>query len=387
MIESIWDGFTRIPRLLFSMSSIQLLSRKYFRLVVLSFILSAGCFHVVKNDSYTGRNDRKRLISFMLFALIWFIAGVLPFVVIEDTVALTHDLPHADRAYLAAMPGFCLFTAALFHLISLGRRQYALFISVIACSFCLNLLIAHQQGVEENAAQQDFFRQVATRAGGLQPNTAFVSDAVLFPNQGNFATAAAMNLLFPDEIEANGEVPFWIFGYPARTYEQHGGFHAQKRIYKFTAPKTNMIYLDRQNKFGNCVWFFDPEDTDNPHVSDLQRSWIEHSAVERIDTGKTLTADPKYFGKTEMNWCWYYQTAERLLQQEDWNALADLTEKALETGFTPEDERSDSPFEWWPFIAGTYTAGNRELADELAARAVLVDPAYQEFYASRIERL
>ena len=143
------------------------------------------------------------------------------------------------------------------------------------------------------------------------------------------------------------------------------------------------IYIDHDNRYANCVWVFTSEDTDNPHISDLQRGWIEGTSIDRIDSGKYFTPDEKIFGYSENNWCNYYQKASLLLQKEDWIELSELTEIVLQKGFSPSDSRSNSPFEWWPFIAGLLHNGKSEEAKSLADEAVMMDNAYQSFFAER----
>ena len=132
---------------------------------------------------------------------------------------------------------------------------------------------------------------------------------------------------------------------------------------------------------------FDPGDTDNPHVTDLQRGWIASSNVSRIRTEADLIPDAEVFGKRNDGWCRYYEQAGLLRQKEDWEALAALAHIVLEKGFSPFDSRSNAPFEWWPFIEGLYRTGETDLAEELGRQAVEVDNAYVDFFSGRFTRL
>ena len=57
----------------------------------------------------------------------------------------------------------------------------------------------------------------------------------------------------------------------------------------------------------------------------------------------------------------------------------------MSEGFTPSDSRSNSPYEWWPFIDGLLHTGRIGKANELAQESVFADKAYLNFYQKRLE--
>ena len=78
---------------------------------------------------------------------------------------------------------------------------------------------------------------------------------------------------------------------------------------------------------------------------------------------------------------------ELLRQKEDWPALNKLTHRVLDEGFLPSDNRSNSPFEWWPFIEGVMRTGEEDLAYELSNSAIREDTAYTGFFENRLSKL
>ena len=128
------------------------------------------------------------------------------------------------------------------------------------------------------------------------------------------------------------------------------------------------------------------EDTDNPHVTELQRGWIRQSNINRIQFTSASEPDRTIFGNEQKNWCHYYQKAELLRQKEDWPALNKLTHRVLDEGFLPSDNRSNSPFEWWPFIEGLMRTGEEDLAYELSNSAIREDTAYTGFFENRLSQ-
>ena len=235
--------------------------------------------------------------------------------------------------------------------------------------------------------QNDIYWQIYTRIPGIQSNTAFVDEKVIFPFQGNFATASAINILYQNPINEDGTVPLWVFNIDGVQFEQHAGYHTIKRNFEFIASSRQSIFLDYQNQFSNCIWVFSPEDIDNPHLSEIQKSWLPHSDISRIRIDIQSLPDKKIFGSQPQNWCTYYQQAALFRQFKDWDELHDLTNSVLEDGFTPSSSSSNSPFEWWPFIESLIRSKEFEKAQDLTLQAIQTDPAYKDFFCNRWNNL
>ena len=322
-------------------------------------------------------------ITILLICIGGIFFGVLPFLIMNENVLNTNDPAHADRTFLAAMPFVCIIFALFLSGFFPNRKLYAAAVSLVIFLFCHGQMDSYLSAVQFSEEQNSFYQQMLTRMPGIIDGTALVDDTIIFPEQGNFATASALNVLYPNTIRDNGDVPLWIFSYPERTREEHGIFNVQNRIYHFKQPATDYIYIDYDNQYANCVWIFTPQDVDNPHITDLQRGWIAGTGIDRVQLDEAFTPDERIFGKENDNWCRYYQQAGMLLQKEDWIDLSELTSDVLNAGFSPSDSRSNSPFEWWPFIAGLLHEGKTEQARALADEAVRVDGAYKDFFDKR----
>ena len=322
-------------------------------------------------------------ITILLICLGGIFFGVLPFLIMNENVLNTNDPAHADRTFLAAMPFVCMIFALFLSGFFPNRKHYAAAVSLVIFLFCHGQMDSYLSAVQFSEEQNSFYQQMLTRMPGIIDGTALVDDTIIFPEQGNFATASALNVLYPNTIRDNGDVPLWIFSYPERTREEHGIFNVQNRIYHFKQPATDYIYIDYDNQYANCVWIYTPQDVDNPHITDLQRGWIAGTGIDRVQLDEAFTPDERIFGKENDNWCRYYQQAGMLLQKEDWIDLSELTSDVLNAGFSPSDSRSNSPFEWWPFIAGLLHEGKTEQARALADEAVRVDGAYKDFFDKR----
>ena len=382
--------FTGFISELFAIDTLNILSMRELIILIFSLLLAILTVYLrpiaPDGNPHLSRNES---LSVILLGTAGMVLGILPFWIMNQNFPTSGDAPHADRCFIAAMPFFCLLLAWVFSYLfpETASRKGA-----IAAAFLIFLFVHKQMAVNQGAAditrsQNAFYHQLSERIPGIEDGTAIVDDSIIFPSQGNFATATALNILYPNPVRENGDIPTWVFTYDTRLYANHGGFHVEKRNYHFNQPPTDYVYIDHDNKFANCVWVFDPGDTDNPHVTDLQRGWIASSNVSRIRTEAELLPDAEVFGKRNDGWCSYYEQAGLLRQKEDWEALAALANTVLEKGFSPFDSRSNAPFEWWPFIEGLYRTGETDLAEELARQAIEADNAYVDFFSGRFARL
>ena len=114
-------------------------------------------------------------------------------------------------------------------------------------------------GRQQTALQNDIFWQLRIRMPILEGNTAIVDEEVMFPFQGNFSTASAINVLYDNPINADGTTPLWIFHSEGKLFEERSGYHVKKRNFEFIAPPDQSIFIDYENQFANCVWIFRPK--------------------------------------------------------------------------------------------------------------------------------
>ena len=382
--------FTGFIAKLFAFDTLNILTVRELVILAASLILAVLtiCLRpkTEKGNTAFSRNEN---LSVILTGAAGMALGILPFWIMNQNFPTSGDAPHADRCFIAAMPFFCLLLAWVFSAFfpDESSRRGTIAAAVLIFLFAHNQMYSNQEAADITRSQNAFYHQLTERIPGIENGTAIVDDSIIFPSQGNFATATALNILYPNPVRENGDIPIWVFTYDTRLYQNHGGFHVEKRNYHFNQPPSDYVYIDHNNKFANCVWVFDPGDTDNPHVTDLQRGWIASSNINRIKTEEKLDINTEIFGKDQEGWCSYYEQAALLRQKEDWESLAFLAHTVLDLGFTPFDSRSNAPFEWWPFIEGLHRNGETDMALELADQAIEVDNAYVDFFSGRFAKL
>jgi heme A synthase len=354
-------------------------------LIVLFFIMYSFLSNLLKNESENP--DTKSEIEMLIFAILWIILSILPFWTIGESYVNAEDPPHADRHFFASVFGAVILFSWIIRFFIQSGKKYVVAVCILSSLFASQFFEENDMAKWQTEKQSDVYWQMFYRMPSLSNNTAIVDDTVIFPFQGNFSTSSALNILYSNPINENGTVPIWVFDAGKIRYEQHAGFHTTKRNFQFIAPTQQMIFIDYDNQFANCIWIFSPEDIDHPHVSETQKTWIAHSDISRIGFDNQSVPSKNIFGSPKQNWCSLYQKASLYRQFGKWDQLNKLTQIALENGFSPSAVSSNSPFEWWPFVEGLIRNGSLQIAEDLSIEAIQTDPAYKDFYCTRWNQL
>ena len=374
--------FTGFISNLFNFNLQTILSKTEILSLLVSFFVSLPVWFFIAKQSFKEELKSKKII--ILICACAAVLGFLPFVIMNENYLNTDDFTHADRTFLASVPFFCLMFTVILAVLFSSKRSNTILISFTVFLFCHAKVTVCNEAQKLTNKQNDFYHQISIRIPGIQDGTAIVDDTIIFPEQGNFSTASALNILYPNDIRENGDVPLWVFSYWDRPKHEHGSFHVQNRVYHFNQPPTDYIYIDHDNQFANCVWIFNNTDTDNPHISDIQKGWIESTNLNLIKFDSEFEPDHEIFGNLSNEWCGYYQKAALLQQQKDWKSLSDLTDIVLYHGYSPSNIQSNSSYEWWPFIEGLLQSGRMGKAQELSEEAIKADGAYRDFYEKRL---
>ena len=315
-------------------------------MLILAAAFGAIVFFISKDrkDSYTYGLP----FPVLFFGLAWVILGIAPFWIMGESFFASKDIAHADRCFLAAAPGFCLILSFILTALFTDKTRYALAAAALTVLFAINLFKTQQDAVYAAEKQTRFYTQIAARIPGFTDKTALVADEPIFPDEGNFATASALNLLYaPDEMALYDDLPVWIFGTYGKSYSADNHFSVRKRNYHTSTDR--MIYIIPEPKYGNCVWILGPDDVDNPYLTDEQRTWAAASDLSLIDTSVSSPWDETIFGNPKESWCVLYQRARLLEQSGKKEELLELT-KYVEEHYSLDKSESNSPIEWEVFL-------------------------------------
>ncbi|MCE1252540.1 MAG: hypothetical protein LWX83_03205 [Anaerolineae bacterium] len=282
---------------------------------------------------------------------------------------------HSNRYALPALLGAAMLWVVAIEWFARSRLQKAVIVGIL-----LGLsIIFHLRTMDDFKNiwnnQLDFYWQLSWRAPGLKPGTALLTEDELFPNQGMFSTGAALNLLYPQsgpKTDADN-LDYWIypmssrFSTPGVANQPVGlGLHTQFRTLKFEGKTGNsiMVYYDPQR--ADCLWVLRAEDANNPALRSITRQVLTASNLEQILPETTAGYPPEdMFGKERpRGFCYLYEKAELARQQQDWDTLLSLSEKARQD-FGGEMDAFKTPHEWLTFIEGYARAGRWEDARAL----------------------
>ena len=296
---------------------------------------------------------------------------------------------HSNRYALPAMFGAGLLWTVIIEWLSQRRVQRA----VLAGLLVMLAMGLHLRTTNEYrwnwTAQQRLYWQLAWRAPGLQPGTALFFETEPIPNQGLFSTSAAINLLYPQpstwEVDPSTGEPrlaYWVYTLKPRynhapdSYEI--GLSTQFRTLKFTGSTPNSLLLFNDSQAANCLWVLNPDDDDNPYLSDLTRTFLPISNPDSILTLPASGYPPEDMlgPEPEHTWCYYFEKADLARQLKDWEEVVRLGNAAQEIGYNPIRSESNSPYEWMPFIEGYANTGRWEQAATLTKAAFQEDQHY-----------
>ena len=291
---------------------------------------------------------------------------------------------HANRYALPGMFGAALIIVAFLTWISRSWRQVAVLLSVmVGMSVGFHLRMGNDfRWVWEE--QRDLYWQLSWRAPSLEPGTAIFFENEPFPDQGLFSTSAALNLLYPQETSPEEPVAHWAYTLNPRYTERQPNpdgydLNAAFRSFYFEGSTNETIFLHFDPQRSNCWWLLGPEDSANPYLSDLEKTWLSLTNYDQIgpaapgDTGPSLAL----FGpQPEQDWCYLYQKADLAAQLEDWQQAANLGDQAIQTGYAPDARSSNVPREWLPFIEAYALTDQWDTAADLTLTASQQDPKY-----------
>ncbi len=295
---------------------------------------------------------------------------------------------HADRFAMVAMFGTALqFVAAVEWF---GRKQAqkaALLALLIGLAAGFHLRTANEYRWMWTF-QTRFYWQLAWRAPALQSPTAIVAENLFLPHQDLFSTSSALNVLYPQPSNPE-RLAVWMYTLQPRftTDNPPSGpmtFATKMRTFRFSAaiPKESIFVQYDPNK-KRCMWVLSQRDRANPDISELTRSALYISNLERIQAGPVVAGYPptEYFGaELEHGWCYYFQKADLAAQLGDWAQVRALGDEAQAKGFRLVNPDSMEPREWLPFVEGYARAETFSTARDLTLAIADRYPRYRAIY-------
>ena len=225
--------------------------------------------------------------------------------------------------------------------------------------------------------QNQFYWQLYWRAPYLKPNTAILSNDELFSLVGRPATAMAVNLLYPQQVDSD-RLGYWFLELEngvgpknvprlARDIDLKPTF----RNFSFLGKSLDSLVIYYKSGIGRCLWVLSEEDADNTSLPPLTLQALPATNLSQIVPEPISDSYPstQLFGKEPVHdWCYYFEKADLARQLQDWNKVVELGDQAAKIGYTPSDAN-----EWLPFIQGYALTEQWEKALERTNSAYQMD--------------
>jgi hypothetical protein len=352
---------------------------------LIAFVTGLAVMLILCRLQRIGKPDRKTWIwQALLLGLYAVLVGCLQAWVTERRII--EDF-HANRYAMPAMLGAALIWTALVEWIGRSKLQKAVMMGAM-----IGLaLIFHWNTARDFATiwqnQVDFYWQLSWRAPALSPKTAILSEEELFPNQGSFSTAAAINLMYPQDDTSSETLDYWVYPMNPRfknnyAYEQPFNLPLKTRFrtlaFEGQTPDTIIVYYNPQR--ADCLWLLSEADIKNPLLAELTRQMLPISNLERVQAGPANAAYPPIDmigAEPEHEFCYLYQKAALTLQEQDTAAALALAENAWQL-YPPSDEAFKTPHEWLTFIRAYAAAERWQDAADLTLEVSAIRPG--EYY-------
>lgn len=367
---------------------------------ILSLLVSLGLYfywsRLKKQPDEPDISPINTSIEMVFLGICGVILGPLPLWLANKNIlwAINEDVYHADRFTLAAMLWASLLFIGLIDWLVDRWMAKAFFVTVM-----VGLLVGFQFRNANDyrwlaSQQKDFYWQLSWRAPSIQPGTALISEEIIFPYQGLFSTASAVNLLYP-QAKNPDLLAYWMYAINPRFSNpdldvKSVSFDTHQRLTHFVGNTPNSLLIVYGAEKSNCLWVLRPEDQGYPDLSPTLDRWLPVSNLERISSKQASQQGPStdLFGKEPAHeWCYFFEKADLARQMSDWSGIVSLGDQALQKGYSPDQSGSNSLYEWMPFIEAYMHLDHWSEASALILKSLDFDPQYAAFACTRWQAL
>jgi hypothetical protein len=300
--------------------------------------------------------------------LIWIgliatLAALLPVIISDREVKFNWQM---DRYTLHATFGVAIFiTALVFKWIQIKSRKFFIsFLILVAVITHYNNTLAYVRWWDY---QNSLYWQLSWRAPDIKDGTQVIP---LLPYgnrlQEGVEAWTPINAIYRPEGS----------DHPAITADVINGENMLEIYFKNKTVKS-LRGIQYTNDFSYPLLISYPAGGSCAHIIDGERMELSYydeeiiyraapfSQIQRIDVNASPHIPPaNIFGKEpDHGWCYYFQTASLLRQQENWKAASQLGDYVLEQNISPVDQS-----EWLPFLETYLVLNDTEKADLITAK-------------------
>lgn len=273
-----------------------------------------------------------------------------------------------DRFMISMMLGGSLFVTGLIELLIRNSR-----LRIYTFAFLIALGIG-QQFFSANifrrdwAKQQEIYWQLAWRIPAMKPGTALLTHQLPIDYETDLSFTAPINWMYAPGYKRS-DLPYAMLytekrlgGGSLPSLEPNTDITLPIRRVSFhgSTSQALVIYMPPNG----CLRVLDPARNDQVTYGRQSRFLVDAiplSDLSNILVDMDQTTKIPFLREPEHTWCYYFAKAELARQQGDWAQVIELIEKAISSGYEPED-----PFEWLTYIEARALTANIEAAKKLS---------------------
>ena len=320
---------------------------------------------------HKGKQDRRWAIQAIGLGLFAMLVGGIPIWPTNLRIELAFPW---DRFTLPMMFGAALILVGLIELFNFIPYQN---VALIAITAGLAAGMHYQNALSfrlDWLAQRDYFWQLTWRAPSIEPGTILLTSEMPFSYEWDNSLTAPLNWTYAPELEGHS-LPYLMYNAESRlssglpNLEETTRANEYFRITPFNGSFSQTV-LAFYRPPGSCVKVIDPQN--DQYLPDKPRYFRKIYTLSDPDLILT-DADPvarpplEFFGpEPEPDWCYYFEKAELARQNEDWEQIASLGEKAFREQKTFFRKNA---FELLPFVEAYARLGNWDRAYDLTIQA------------------
>jgi hypothetical protein len=337
------------------------LATALFTGALVAAIAAAGMWLEKRLHGAVTETGRSRVLEVCMVGAVSLYAALFPVLLAGRDISFTGGY---DKYTLHASPAVAiLLTGLIFGFIRGRGREVALAFLLFMGASSLVLNGYHWQRFWDN--QKTIWWQLYWRAPGLKDGTVLLTS---FPEEAFFEDYemwGPANLIYRPDVETV-TITSEVLNADTLRMVRAGVVDVRgMRKLEFTRDfnKSLLLALPADN---SCLKVVDKDDILLPlHFEPRLLPILPFSYADQIDLAAQSAPPPEaIFGpEPAHDWCYYYQSAERAKQADDWEAVVRLGDEIFAAGLTPIDLT-----EWLPFLEGYLWAGDADKVADIQGR-------------------
>lgn len=365
---------------LFSLTTLDLKAKAewiYWGLVVLIGVVSILIFNWRKPQDLQSQHEEPDATLEVTLLGAWALLGAeAPFFI----SLFPHELvfPY-DRFSLPMMFGVCLLLGGLLEWLVRCYRQKMVIAAVLIAFASGSLFETANTFRREWDNLGTFLWQVSWRIPALEPDTLLLTYDLPFQYHSDYSLTAPLNWMYSPG-QKDEHLPFMMYYIKSRL----GSSGLQKLAPDVAVEKDLRNFIFRGNTSQTVLFHYSPPgcfrvlDASRPEeYPDMPESLADASALARTDLIRTDAAraavPPNHYWPEAVNgWCYYYEKADLARQKQDWDAVTQLGDTALNL-----ESQTGDPSEYLVFLEGYTRAGQMDKAQNLSRKILEMDAAFK----------